>query len=422
MIPRQGLDIGWSDLLFALRACLRSQEAQTIQRRLEAAWSPDRESVACLSVRSGFDALLGALNWPQGSEVLVSAATIRDMPRLLVEHGLVPIPVDMDFRTLAVETDCLREAITPRTKAILVAHLFGSRMPMLPIIDVARRNDLLVLEDCAQAFAADGYQGHNESDVSMFSFGPIKTATALGGGLLRFRDAELGRRVREQTRQWPVQSNRQFLARVAKYCGLAMLASRPVFSVWTSALRLLGIDYDALIGRTVRGFAGAGFLGKIRRQPSAGLLALLDRRLNHYSQQRIKDRCRLAWQAAELLPYATIPGSDNPEHSFWVFPILCDEPEALRRHLMGCGFDATRGASSMCAVEPPDDSRPRASEVERELKRLLYLPVYPGISTAELERLAEAIAGFQAEPVSNQEVPQAQETQLSGQESKEEAA
>jgi dTDP-4-amino-4,6-dideoxygalactose transaminase len=421
MIPRQGLDIGWSDLLFALQACLRSTSADAIRSRLEAAWSPGYESVACLSVRSGFDAFLATVNWPRGSEVLVSAATIRNMPELITEHGFVPVPVDVDFRTLTIDAASLARAITPRTKAILAAHLFGSRMPMSPILDLARQHNLLVVEDCAQAFAADGYRGDPESDVSLFSFGPIKTATALGGGILRFRDHELGRRVREHTRQWRDQSNRQFVSRVAKYCLLVMLSWRPIFSCWTSILRLAGIDYDALISRSVRGFGGSGFLAKIRRQPSAAVLALLERRLKMYSRERIGERRRLALQALELLPNVTIPGRDNPSHTFWVFPILCDEPEELRRHLIACGFDATRGASSMSVVEPPDTTHPRASQAERELGRLLYLPVYPGVAATDLERLAEAIVGFGAEPA-EQETPQAQEGSLSGQQSKEAAA
>jgi hypothetical protein len=96
-------------------------------------------------------------------------------------------------------------------------------------------------------------------------------------------------------------------------------------------LRLLGIDYDALLSRSVCGFAGAGFLRKIRRQPSAALLALLERRLTTYSLQRIDERRKLAMRALEALPYVTIPGRDNASHTYWVFPILCDEPEELRR-------------------------------------------------------------------------------------------
>ena len=75
----------------------------------------------------------------------------------------------------------------------------------------------------------------------------------------------------------------------------------------------------------------------------------------------------------------------------------------------------------MSVVSPPNDAHLLASQAERELGRLLYLPVYPGVTAAELERLAEAIAGFGAEPA-EQETPQARESILSGQQSKEAAA
>jgi hypothetical protein len=75
----------------------------------------------------------------------------------------------------------------------------------------------------------------------------------------------------------------------------------------------------------------------------------------------------------------------------------------------------------MSVVEPPDAAHARAGQAEQELGRLLYLPVYPGVSATDLERLAEAIAGFGAEPA-EQETPQAQEVSLSGQQSKEAAA
>jgi dTDP-4-amino-4,6-dideoxygalactose transaminase len=263
---------------------------------------------------------------------------------------------------------------------------------------------------------ADDYRGDTLADVSLFSFGPIKTATALGGGMLRFRDQDLAHRVRQHMRQWPRQHNREFLARVAKYCLLAMLSSRPVFHLWTSVLRWLRVDYDALISRSVRGFAGPGFLSRIRQQPCAALLALLERRLKTYSPQRIYERRKLARQAVDLLPFVTIPGRDNPSHTFWVFPILCDEPEELRQHLGTCGFDATRGASSMCVVPPPDDTYPPARHAEGDLPRLLYLPIYPGISPAEIERLGEALAGYTAVQATEQEMPAAQEVNLSGHE------
>lgn len=149
MLPRGKIDVGWSDLLFGIGQCLRPRDRDEAQRRVEAIWSTTGEALACLSVRSGFDALLAALAYPPGSEVLMSALTIRDMVRIVEHHGLVPIPIDLDVETLSIRPEGLERAVGPRTKAMVVAHVFGSRMPLDDVIACARRHGLLVIEDCA---------------------------------------------------------------------------------------------------------------------------------------------------------------------------------------------------------------------------------------------------------------------------------
>src|SRR6185369_11602384 len=131
------------------------------------------------------------LAFPRGSEIIVSAITIPHVVDILLEHGLVLVPVDIDLSTLAIDADDVRTAITPRTKAILVAHIFGSRMPLDEVVAVAREHSLYIFEDCAQANDGSAWRGHAGATVSMFSFGSIKRQTALGGGLLRFKDAAL---------------------------------------------------------------------------------------------------------------------------------------------------------------------------------------------------------------------------------------
>ncbi len=197
MWSRKRLDIGWSDLAVgAVRACFPPDSARA-ERGVAAPWPEPDKMLPCLSVRSGFDLLLSALALPAGSEVLVSAITIADMVRIIEEHGLAPVPVNLAPQRMAPEMEHWQAAVTPATKAILVAHLMGGRVEMEPVLEFARRHGLLVFEDCAQAFAGTQYQGHAESDASMFSFGVIKSSTALGGAVLRVRDAELLRRMRQ---------------------------------------------------------------------------------------------------------------------------------------------------------------------------------------------------------------------------------
>ena len=135
MYPRGVLDIGWRDLAAGFAATLRPPDAIETQFRLVEFWNSANPaaaggSLACLSVRSGFDALLTALEFPKGDDVLVSAITIKDMILIIEAHGLVPVPVDLDMDTLSLSIESLERAVTPRSRALLVAHIFGSRMPL----------------------------------------------------------------------------------------------------------------------------------------------------------------------------------------------------------------------------------------------------------------------------------------------------
>ncbi|MEN8162272.1 MAG: DegT/DnrJ/EryC1/StrS family aminotransferase, partial [Myxococcota bacterium] len=181
MRARMRLDIGWSDLASGLAACFASGAPARRAYEIENRWSEDDDALACLSVRSGLDLYLAAAELPPGSEVLVSALTIPDVPRILEQRGLVPVPVDLDPSMLAPGIVELENARTPRTRALLLAHLFGERLAVEPFAAFARERGLELWEDCAQTYSGDGYRGHDAAALALFSFGTIKTATGLGG-------------------------------------------------------------------------------------------------------------------------------------------------------------------------------------------------------------------------------------------------
>jgi perosamine synthetase len=406
MVPRKQLDIDWLDLIAALRFCLSKLDRSQLERELDQAWKTPNSTaaedttsrdlnfpatLATLSVRSGFDATLTSLDWPPGSEVLVSAITIRDMPRILTAHGLRVIPVDLDMSSLSVSVETLRNAVTPQTRGILVAHLFGARMPMQPIVDFARKHGLFVFEDCAQAFTGTGDIRHPESDVRMFSFGPIKTATALGGAVLSFRDSSLRDRIRAVHASWPIQRRFEFMRRVARFAMIKAVSFRSMFTLFAGICRWLGRSHDDLLTRGVRGFAEGDLLARIRRQPSGPLLSLLSLRLKQNHGSRIERRRRLARELDALLPDVDRPGRAAVDHSFWVYPIHYAHPDELVQHLWRRGFDATRGASSMGIVESSNRSQQSPQMASESIQRVLYLPFDPAMTRADLERLVAAL-------------------------------
>ncbi len=403
MIPRKRIDIGWADLASGLLACVVPGALVGGARaaaKVESAWRTARGNLACLSVRSGFDALLSVLQLPAGSEVLVSAVTIRDMTRIIEAHGLIAVPVDVDHQTLAVSRAALERALSPRTRMVLVAHLFGSRMPMRDVVEFSNKNNILLIEDGAQAYTGDGWRGDISSDVCLFSFGSIKTATALGGAVMTFRDTVLRDRVRDAMSAWPLQGRVSYCARLLKYALLVLLGYRPCYTVFASAMALLRVDRERLLAASVRGFAGGEFLAKIRRRPSMPLLALLHRRIRQGVQPAVGRRAERARQLAALLGAESLsvvrPGATAAWHSHWVFPIVHPRADALIAYLQSHGFDATRGASSMAVVAATQSER-RASKAEQLFARLCYLPAHEGMRARDIERLAAAVRAFEAD-------------------------
>lgn len=394
MWSRKRFDITWRDLALAALGCLTRRGAG--EAADASGMKPDRGGdLACLSVRSGFDLLLGAARFPQGSEVLVSAMTIPDMVRIIRQHGLVPVPLDLDPDLAFPHPAQIASRVTPRTRALLIAHLFGATPPLGEHIAVARAHRLLFIEDCAQAFRGRDYAGHPDADVSFFSFGTIKTATALGGALARVRNAELLAGMRQRQAGYDVQSSAAYLGRIVKYLLLKALVCRLPFKCLVGMLRLLGRDHDRILNSSVSGFAADRLFELIRRQPCTPLLDQLRRRIGAFDGRRQLRRAERGRRLAQALRGSfPCPAAHLSPHAFWVFPILTDTPDPLRRELARHGFDATQG-HSMVVVDPPpgrDDLEPR--KTRRLLARILFLPFYDELPDEELDRMAEVLVRF----------------------------
>lgn len=160
----------------------------------------------CIGVANGLDALVLTLRaWKEmgkladGDEVIVPANTYVASVLAITENRLTPVFVEPNSQTYNLDAHRVGQAITPKTKAILVVHLYGQLAPMREIMAIAKANGLLVLEDAAQAHGAsiEGRRAGNWGDAAGFSFYPGKNLGALGdGGAVTTSDPDLARTVR----------------------------------------------------------------------------------------------------------------------------------------------------------------------------------------------------------------------------------
>lgn len=156
----------------------------------------------CVGCANGLDALrlsIKALGFGTGDEIIVPANTYIASILAITDNGCTPVFVEPNLQTYNIDVERIESAITPRTKAILVVHLYGQAVEMQPIWDLAQKYDLKIIEDCAQAHGAI-YQGKkvgNLGDIGGFSFFPGKNLGALGdGGCVVTNDEALADKVR----------------------------------------------------------------------------------------------------------------------------------------------------------------------------------------------------------------------------------
>jgi dTDP-4-amino-4,6-dideoxygalactose transaminase len=155
----------------------------------------------CVAVNSGTSALhlcLIALGLGPGDEVIVPSFTFAATANVVALVGATPVFVDIDPLTYCLNPSLVKSAITVRTKAIIVVHLYGLPADMVSITKIAKENSLFVVEDAAQAHMAsiNGKMVGTFGDAAAFSFYPTKNMTSGEGGMIVLRESDKARTCR----------------------------------------------------------------------------------------------------------------------------------------------------------------------------------------------------------------------------------
>ncbi len=392
---RHGLDLSPKDIFFGVRSCWWPLRRDGLEAEVLELCLAEDDGLVCYSVRSGWDLWLGASGLRAGDEVLVSAVTHPDMVRIVRGHGLRAVPVDIDPGTLAPRPSALEAVLTPRTRVLLVAHLFGGRVDLGPFAEFAREHGLILVEDCAQALRGPERVGDPAADVSMYSFGTLKTSTALGGAVLRVRDREVLCRMRETQAGYPVQRRSLYIKKLFTALGLLAISRPRPYGLLVRSCAWLGADLDALVNRAVRAFPPReperAFFRRLGQRPCAPLLALLSRRLRTFDRRRLAMRAAAGERFTRRLQVIEVhPGGRSLLRTHWLYPVVVPDPESLIFDLRRRGLDASRATSSIAVVDAPAGGSLPA-QAHHMMSGIVFLPVYPGLPPHALEVMADLV-------------------------------
>jgi dTDP-4-amino-4,6-dideoxygalactose transaminase len=170
-------------------------------KRFEEEFARFNTSRHCIGVANGLDALilsLRALQCEPGSEVIVPSNTYIATILSILQNNLTPVLVEPDIRTYNIDPKRIEAAVTSKTRAIMVVHLYGKSCDMDPIMETAKKHHLTLIEDCAQSHGAQ-YKGKMTGTFGhgAFSFYPTKNLGCLGdGGAVTTDDDEFARMIR----------------------------------------------------------------------------------------------------------------------------------------------------------------------------------------------------------------------------------
>ena len=213
----------------------------------------------CAALNSGTSALhlaLLAAGIGPGDEVITVSMTFVATTAAILYCGAKPVFVDVDPNTWTMDPNLIEAAITPRTKAILPVHLHGLMADMDPIMELARRHDLVVIEDAAQSHGAEykGRRAGSIGDIGCFSFYPGKNLGAYGeGGAVVSNNPDLARKV-ALLRDWGQESKYNHVVAGYNYRmdgiqGAVLNVKMQYIEAWTEARRRVAAHYDRLLAK-----------------------------------------------------------------------------------------------------------------------------------------------------------------------------
>lgn len=308
-----------------------------------------------IGVGSGTEALhiaLRACCIGSGDEVITVAHTAVATVAAIELAGATPVVVDIEPEYYTMDPAALERAITARTKAIVPVHLYGQPADMAPIIELARRRRIRVIEDCAQAHGAvyAGKRVGSIGDVGCFSFYPTKNLGAVGdGGMLVTNDAEIAHR-----------------ARLLREYGWA--------ERYTSAIPGWNSRLDELQAALLR--------VKLRDLDEANA-----------ARRRLADRYD---GALSDLP-VTLPHRRSVEsHVFHLYVLRTRSRDAFLAHLKSNGVGALVHYPVPIHRQPAYAQRLSTSlpQTERTAREILSLPMYPELRDDEQDVVIAAVRGF----------------------------
>ena len=342
--------------------------------------------------------ILKSLDLPPGSEIIVPALTFWVVPEITRVAGLTPVFADVDPATFTLSPAAMERVITPNTRAVLPTHLYGLACDMDPILAIAQRHNLTVIEDCAHSLGAQ-YKGRmvgTLGDASFFSFQAFKPLNTYGGGLSWVRDADVAERVAALADQepWPSEKRVENILWQGKWQHTFIrpkVFTYSLFPIWFAA-SFTGGKPEERMWEGVRPLTPLPphYGGRFSNvQAAMGLAGL--RRLPEFIE-RTRRHAAILDGILGGVPGVTIPRIPTGQtHVYYQYCAYVPDSEALVRRCIRRGVDVAPMHVDVCTRMALFGWSGPAAPGAETAATAVQVPVYESLQDDEVERVGRLV-------------------------------
>jgi dTDP-4-amino-4,6-dideoxygalactose transaminase len=342
--------------------------------------------------------ILKALDLPAGSEIIVPAFTFWVVPEITRVAGLTPVFADIDPTTFTLSPQAVERAITPKTRAILPTHLYGLACDMDPIIALAQKHNLKIVEDCAHSLGAT-YKGRmvgTLGDASFFSFQAFKPLNTYGGGLSWVKDADVARKVSELAdgEPWPDEKKIDGILWSGKWQHTFIrpkVFTYSLFPIWYVSSFTGGKPEE----RLWEGVRSLNPLPEKYRGRFTNVQAAMGRAgLKHLPEfiERTRRHARMLDEILGNVPGVTIPQTpEGRTHVYYQYcPYVPEAPTIVKRCIRR-GVDVAPMHVDVCTRMELFDWKGAAMPNADHAATAVQVPVYESLSDQEIDRVGRLV-------------------------------
>ena len=340
--------------------------------------------------------ILHGMHMAPGDEVVTQAFNFAAVPAAIQASGATPRFVDLEQDGFNLSPEHLRSVIGPRTRAVLLTHLFGNPGGLEQVGELCRARGITLVEDCGQGVGASfrGQPVGTFGGAALYTFGPTKNFTLLGGGAATTSDETLARRMEELAAKHPTMSLAKSLKLAAVASGITTLTSPLAFNMAVlPGIRLLALAGIDPVHRIMDEPAGP-MEGVERSALPTRLMAAVGLEQLERHQDLNGARVRNGWylhRALSSLSGITVPRSSEG-NVFMSFPVFHPDRKkfclALRRYGVDTDLGFMEDCSTLSLFGGPKGDFPNT---RRAVQEIIHLPVHPGLGKKDLKSIVNGV-------------------------------